>query len=405
MASDVIVPEVGELGMDVTFSRWLKQPGDDVAVGDELFELDTEKSVMVVEAYAAGTLADVRVQDGDIVAPRDVIATILEPGEEPGATITPPPAAPPAVTPPPAAAPSPAVSSGAAPSSAVPATGPVTPGSQPTRSGGLSPKARRIARELGVDTDGLAGSGPGGLVTEADVRAAAASSGAPASDEPTPAPVATPPPDAVERTRRAVADLTTAAWQSIPHFYLQLETDIERGLELAKPTPLLCVAAAQALVRNPACNLRWEGDLPVPREDVDLGLLVDTPTGLLIAVVKRAHELDLAAMAAAVGAAAERARAGKLSTDDLAPRSLTVSNLGMYAVDRFAAVIPKPDVLTLGVGRTRTVPRWDGTTFGPRRVVDLTLSVDHRALDGARAARLLDTLEAILADPVAEGIA
>jgi pyruvate dehydrogenase E2 component (dihydrolipoamide acetyltransferase) len=254
-----------------------------------------------------------------------------------------------------------------------------------------------VAKKLGVDTSGLTGSGPDGLITEADVRAAAK---------------ATDGGDAVgggaaetDRVRKAVADLTTASWQTIPHFYLELEADVERGLELAKPTPLICAATAQALVRHPECNLRWEGDRPVQREGVDLGLLIDTPVGLLIAVISDAHELDFADMADAIAAAAERSRNGKLSAADLVPRSLTISNLGMYAVDRFAAVIPKPDVLTLAVGRTRTVPRWDGSPFSPRRVVDLTLSIDHRALDGAAAARFMSSLEAILADPVAEGLA
>jgi pyruvate dehydrogenase E2 component (dihydrolipoamide acetyltransferase) len=126
---------------------------------------------------------------------------------------------------------------------------------------------------------------------------------------------------------------------------------------------------------------------------------------LLIAVIPGAHQLALADMADAIREAAARARSGKLSAADMGPRSLTLSNLGMYAVDRFAAVITRPDVMTLAMGRTRTAPRWDGSAFLPHRVLDLTLSVDHRALDGAAAARFLSTLESILADPVAGGLA
>ncbi len=162
---------------------------------------------------------------------------------------------------------------------------------------------------------------------------------------------------------------------------------------------------AQSLARHPECNLGWDGDRPVPRGSVDLGLLVDAPAGLLITVINEAQDLDLADMVEAIKGAADRARSGTLSAADLGPRSLTVSNLGMYSVDRFAAVIPTPDVLTLAVGRTRTVPRWDGSPFTPRKVVDLTLSVDHRALDGAAAARFMSTLESVLADPIAEGLA
>jgi pyruvate dehydrogenase E2 component (dihydrolipoamide acetyltransferase) len=253
-----------------------------------------------------------------------------------------------------------------------------------------------VAKKLGLDTEGLTGSGPDGLVTEADVRAAADR-----AEPDAPAPAI----DAADRARRAVAELTTRSWQTVPHFYLQLEADIQAGLELARPTPLICASVAQALARHPECNLGWDGDSSVRRSSVDLGLLVDAPAGLLIAVINDAQDLDLADMADAVRAAAERARSGTLSAADLGPRSLTVSNLGMYAVDRFAAVIPTPDVLTLAVGRTRTVPRWDGTPFTPRKVADLTLSVDHRALDGAAAARFMSTLESVLADPVAEGLA
>jgi len=398
MAFDVIVPEVGEVGMEVVFVRWLKADGDQVAVGEPLFEVDTEKSVMEVEAYAAGTLTDLAVGEGDTIQTRQIIARILVPGEDLAISAAPSSSQ--------IASPPPSGSSGIVESSsAIPETRSAsTPADEALRRpAGVSPRARRVARELGVGTEGLVGSGPDGLITETDVRAAAQDSG---DSEPAAAL------DPADRARRAIADLTTRSWQTIPHFYLQLEADVERGLELAKPTPLICASVAQALARHPECNLGWEGDTPLQRSSVDLGLLVDAPVGLLIAVVTEAQDLGLGAqdlglgdMAEALAAAADRARSGKLSAADLGARSLTVSNLGMYAVDRFAAVIPKPDVLTLAVGRTRTAPRWDGSAFTPRKVVDLTLSVDHRALDGAAAARFLSTLESVLADPIAEGLA
>lgn len=392
MASDVIVPEVGEVGMDVIFVRWLKAEGDEVAAGDPLFEVDTEKSVMEVEAYAAGTLSGLLVSDGDTVQTRQVIAQILAPGEDAASVVA-------ASTPQPnPSSPPPGGSTGTVASSAVPATDSGTAAPAPERQAGVSPRARRVAKKLGVDTAGLQGSGPDGLITESDVRAAAegATTGPAAVGER---------PDPADRARRAIADLTTGSWQSIPHFYLQLEADVERGLELAKPTPLILASVAQALVRHPECNLGWDGDRPVPRTSVDLGLLVDAPAGLLIAVINDAQDMDLIEMADAIRSAADRARSGKLGAADMGVRSLTVSNLGMYAVDRFSAVIPRPDVLTLTVGRTRTVPRWDGSAFRPGKAADLTLSVDHRALDGAAAAKFMTTLESILADPAAGGLA
>jgi pyruvate dehydrogenase E2 component (dihydrolipoamide acetyltransferase) len=132
---------------------------------------------------------------------------------------------------------------------------------------------------------------------------------------------------------------------------------------------------------------------------------VDAPSGLLITVVGDAASLTLADMTEAVAATAARARSGRLEAVDAGPRSLTISNLGMYPVDRFAPVITAPDVLTLAVGRVRTEPRWQGSTFMPRRVVTLTLAADHRAIDGALAARFLSTLEAVLRDPIKEGLA
>jgi pyruvate dehydrogenase E2 component (dihydrolipoamide acetyltransferase) len=411
MASDVVVPEVGEVGMEVVFVRWLKAEGDEVAVGEPLFEVDTEKSVMEVEAYAAGTLTGLEVGEGDTVQTRQVIARILAPGEEPApaaladdrepSPTSEHPGSGASGTPTDHVSPLPGWSPGTADSSsAVPATSPA-PVSAPRRAG-VSPRARRVAKQLGVDTAALVGSGSNGLITEADVRAAAAAERAHVA---APQTGSTASPDPADRARRAIADLTTRSWQSIPHFYLQLQADVETGLGLSKPTPLICAAVAHALQRHPECNLAWDADKPIQRDGVDLGLLVDAPAGLLIAVITNAQDLDLVQMADAIREAAGRARSGTLGAADMGTRSLTISNLGMYAVDRFSAVIPRPDVLTLAVGRTRTLPHWDGTSFVPRQAVELTLSVDHRALDGAAAARFLSTVESVLADPAAEGLA
>jgi pyruvate dehydrogenase E2 component (dihydrolipoamide acetyltransferase) len=397
--SDVIVPEVGELGMDVTFVRWLKDPGDEVAVGDPLFEVDTEKSVMVVEAYAAGRLTDVRVSEGDSVAPRDVIGRIVSDEDVMGDASR--PSADMHVTEP-ESVPGAQASSSAAPGtdSRPPSPG-VAAGHHPGRA---SPRARRLAAELGVDIAALVGTGPDGLITEADVRSAEGRASAPEAGAASTAKGAATD-DPAARARRAIAELTTASWRSIPHFYLQLEADVDAGLDLAKPTPLVCSAVARALARHPECNLAWEGDAPARRDRVDIGLLVDAPSGLLITVLDDADKLDLAGMADAIAAAVGRARRGTLAAADFGPRSISISNLGMYAVDRFSAVIARPDVLTLAVGRSRAAPRWDDSTFVPRRVMDLTLSVDHRALDGAAAARFMTTLASVLADPAASGLA
>ena len=190
-----------------------------------------------------------------------------------------------------------------------------------------------------------------------------------------------------------------SAWRTIPHFYLRLGADVTAAVGEARPTTLICAAAVRALARHPECNLEWEGTELVRRDRLDLGLLVDTPRGLLLPRVVNADRLTLADLDVAIDAAVTRARTGTLKTVDFGPRSLTVSNLGMFAVDSFAGVIAAPDVMLLSVGRFRTVPVWDGQAFEPRQVVELTLSVDHRAIDGADAGRFLTTLESLLREP------
>jgi pyruvate dehydrogenase E2 component (dihydrolipoamide acetyltransferase) len=218
------------------------------------------------------------------------------------------------------------------------------------------------------------------LITESDVRAAVAS-------------------PQTGNVRLAVANSTAASWRSIPHFYLTLEADVTAGLARAKPTGLICSAIAWSLRQHPELNLAWDKDRLVRRDSVDLGLLVDTPRGLLLPVIRGADRLSLASMQEAIDRAAGRARAGQLRPEDYGPRSLSVSNLGMFSVDRFSGVIAAPDVMLIAIGRLRTAPHWESDTWRPRRVTDLTLSVDHRAIDGAAGARFLSTLERVLAEP------
>jgi pyruvate dehydrogenase E2 component (dihydrolipoamide acetyltransferase) len=226
--------------------------------------------------------------------------------------------------------------------------------------------------------------GQGHLITERDVRAAASGGDVGARRE---------------KVRRAVAQRTSAAWRSIPHFYLRLDADVSAALKLHRPTELVCAAAIEALRRHPECNLAWAGDRLETRSSIDVGILVDTPDGLLLPAVRAADGLSFAELASALRDAVERAHRSVLAASDSGPRSITVSNLGMHAVDGFAGVIAMPDVLLLAVGRVVERPAWDGASWQPRKVMPLTLSVDHRALDGASAARLLTTLEAMLADP------
>jgi pyruvate dehydrogenase E2 component (dihydrolipoamide acetyltransferase) len=159
-------------------------------------------------------------------------------------------------------------------------------------------------------------------------------------------------------------------------------------------------ALARSLRDRPECNVEWRPDGTLAQRDtVDLGLLVDTPDGLLLPAIRGADRLSGDELAAAITAAAGRARAGRLHADDFATRSGSVSNLGMFAIDEFAGIVATPDPILLSIGRASVRPRWDGSGFAPRTIATLTLSVDHRALDGADAGRLADALEARLSGP------
>lgn len=380
MAVDIIVPDMGEHGMELHFVRWLSQEGEAVSVGDPLFEIDTDKTTVEVEAYAAGTLAGLRVAAGDTVQPRQVVGVLLSAGETLESAV------------------GPLLSDDARPSAskaaeqqASPETGRASRDGSRTRA---TPRARRLAREHGIDLERLEGSGTGGMIVQSDVEAALAVAGASAERSTHAAGE-----ESVVQPRRKVAERTQRSWREIPHFHLRLEVDVTDVLRSLRPTTAVCAAAARALARHPECNLEWTGNELRRRNSVDIGLLVASDHGLLLPTLPRVDSLSPAELDTAIRAAGDRARAGRLAPRDLQPRSLTVSNLGMFSVDSFDAVISAPDVLLLAVGRSRTKPIWFTDTFRPRTTIELTLAVDHRALDGAEAARMLGTLEELLHDP------
>lgn len=366
MPVEVIVPEVGEVGMDLVFVGWLRDEGDRVEIGDALFELDTDKTTVEVEAYAAGVLTGRCAAGGDKVVPRQVVAFLLQEGES-----------------------AEALASSSAASAEAP---PGEPGL--FRSAGridgersrvrATPRARAFAREHGIDLSEVGSPAGGGLITVEDVQVHIA-----ACDER----------EVVPRARVAASARTARAWREIPHFHLRLEIDVTDAVAHHRPTTAICAAVARALAAHPECNLEWSAGDVRRRNTVDLGLLVTTDAGLLLPTVRRADSMSVNELDKQLRELATRARAGRLRPDDLGPRSLTVSNLGMFAVDGFDAVISAPDVLLLSVGRTRTQPRWSGDGWRARQVLEVTLAVDHRALDGADGARLLGTVEELLLEP------
>jgi len=392
VAIDVVVPEVGEVGMEVTFVTWYHGEGDEVVAGEPLYQVDTQKTLFDVEAVASGRLAGVLVAAGDPLEPHQVIARIMLPGDVHVPVVASPEATGTVTQDDTPEAPRP---SAATPSSRPPVDAQADPA--PPRTGS-SPRARRLAATLGVTLDEVSGTGPGGLVTEADVRGTHVLPDGPSPA--TPATSVSAPAGNAERLRRGTAELTTRSWQTVPHFFVRMDADLTSGLEVAKPTPLVVAAFARALRGRPEANLAWQPDgTLLQRPTVDLGILVDTPDGLLLPMIHQADGLGLRELADEIRSAADRARSGKLRTEDFGPRSGSVSNLGMFAVDAFAGVLAAPDVLLLSVGRVGVRPIRDGSTWTPRSVASLTLSVVHRALDGADAGRLLTDLERLLGDP------
>jgi pyruvate dehydrogenase E2 component (dihydrolipoamide acetyltransferase) len=401
--------------------RWLKSEGDTVAKGDDLYEVETEKVNMEVEAPADGTLLKIVVDGGgDEVPIGTVLAYLGEPGEAvpdapaaapasngsaPAATPTPPPAAAPkpakapaASAPAPAAAQAPAPAATLAPVGAAPTTSRIK----------ASPLARKMARDKGLDLSQLAGSGPEGRIVARDLEGAelqpAAATSVTSGD--------------VERVpltsmRRTIVRRLGEAWQA-PAFYLTREIDMEQANDLrqrlvdamhegdTKPTvsDIITKACAVALRRHREMNSHFAGDEILRFGSVHIGMAVATDNGLVVPVIRDCHLKTVREIAADRSALVKKARSGKLSPADMEGGTFTVSNLGMMGIDHFTAVLNPPMAGILAVGQTQdTVVAVKGKpTVRPRMTV--TLGCDHRAVDGAIGAAFLQTLAGNLEDPL-----
>ena len=395
MANEVKLPRLGQGMESGTIVQWLKSEGDEVAKGEPLYEVDTEKVTQEVEAEVAGVLLRIAVPEGE-VAVGQTIAFIGEHGETPpkeAAEPEPKPEKEEHVPAPAREAPVPVVSV-----VATQADGRVK----------ASPLARRIARERGIDLHALAGTGPEGRIVAEDVERAAATS------KPAAPPLA-PRPGEVESipltsVRRTIARRLTEAWQ-VPVFQLQVSADMARADDLLAErkeldpdtrvtvTDLLTRICAQALVRHADVNVQFTEEALLRLPNANVGLAVAAPQGLVVPVVKGAERLSLGEIAVARADLVERARAGKLRSEDLDGGTFTISNLGMFGVERFVAVLNPPQAAILAVGATeeRAVVR-DGQVV-VRPTMTMTLTVDHRAVDGAPAAEFLRTVKRLLEEP------
>jgi pyruvate dehydrogenase E2 component (dihydrolipoamide acetyltransferase) len=441
MATNILMPALSPTMTEGTLARWLKAEGDTVKAGDIIAEIETDKATMEVEAVDEGILGKIMVAGGTAgVKVNDVIAVLVQPGESanraPVAVAAPP--APVVATAPPA----PVAAAVAAPV-AGPMTAAVVAPSAPAPTAGdriiASPLARRMAAQAGLDLAGVPGTGPNGRVVKADVEAAlskpkaaaplprAASVAplpveAPAAPKPAPKPaplaIAAPHTAVPHSTmRRVIARRLSESKQHVPHFYVSMDIEIDALLKLRaqlnctspKEGPgafklsvndLVIKAAAVALRRFPNVNAMWSDDAILQLHDVDISIAVSIPDGLITPIIKRADQKGLAAISNEMKDLAARAKTGKLKPDEFQGGGFSISNMGMYGVRDFAAIInpPQAGILAVGAGEARAVVK-DGA-LAVATIMTCTLSVDHRVIDGALAAEFLQALKRIIEEPL-----
>jgi pyruvate dehydrogenase E2 component (dihydrolipoamide acetyltransferase) len=414
VAKDVIMPALGMAQETGTLLQWLKSPGDTVTQGEPLMEVETDKANVEVEAPASGILSNVSAQPGDVIPVGQTIALILAPGE----TVA-------------------KADRGSAPIAATPIAMRVAAehnvdlsqikprgdriqkddvlaflNVQNVKTQGdgrrlASPKARRLAQERRVDLKAISGSGPDGAVLAADVLMRQA-----------PAPIAVAPVEtaaletlSVSRMWRVMVERISQAWTTIPHFYVIREVNATRLIawredvqkrvtEKITYTDLLVKLVAAALRQHPRLNASWQKDAIVLNSDINIGLAVAVDEGLIVPVIHRADHMSLSQLAARRAELVSKAQANKLPLDDISGGTFTISNLGMYGVDAFNAIINPPQAAILAISRIadRVVPLNGQPVVQP--MMTLSLSCDHRVVDGARGAQFLQTLTESIEDPL-----
>jgi pyruvate dehydrogenase E2 component (dihydrolipoamide acetyltransferase) len=411
MANIIDMPKLSDTMTVGTLAKWLKKEGDLVKAGDMIAEVETDKATMELECFFDGTLLKIFAPGGSKVALGAPLCAIGKPGE----TVVAPepktaPAAPAKASPPaPAPAPAPAAQKAPAPAPAAPA-----PATAPAGRVKISPLARKLAAEKGIDPAGVTGSGPGGRVVRVDVIAAASAprSAAPAAVSRS-GPVQEERTVAVSGMREAIARRLVESKTQLPHFYLEIEIDaapllsireqLNRGLETAgvklSVNDFVLKAAAEALRLVPQVNASWLGDSIRYHGAAHVSFAVAIEDGLITPVVRDTHLKDVFQISTEAKALGKRAKEKKLKPDEFTGGTFCVSNLGMMGIPRFSAIINPPNAAILAVGAIvkKPVVRDDAITVG--QTMTLTLSCDHRVVDGAVGASYLNALKSLLESP------
>ena len=400
MAFELFVPRLGWDMEEGTFAGWLKKDGETVKEGQPVFLVESEKAEQEVESLESGILripAD-GPQPGDVLPVGTLIGYLVEPGEEAPSSVksvgrTPP-------MPESAGAKAESASTGGA---VVP-----TPAAQPREERepaarpSISPRAKRIAKELGVDWKKVQGTGSEGRIVEGDIRAVASGS------------AAAPPPAQVGRLRKRIAERVSESAHSTAPVTLTVEADatnlVGRRAELKASasdgavvptyTDLLVELTATALERHPLMNAYWENEEIRVLDDIHIAIAVDTEEGLLAPVLRDANKKSIEQIAQESGSLAERARARRLDRETLQGGTFTITNLGTYGVDAFTPIINLPQCAILGVGAIRLKPAVHKGQLAARHMVSLSLTFDHRIVDGAPAAAFLKTVRELIEQPV-----
>ena len=405
MATKVVMEALSPTMEEGRLVKWLKHEGDAVDAGDVLAEVETDKAVMELPARGDGLLRKVLVPEGATVPVGQLVAVIAAKDEDISALVRDG-----------AGAPAPAKTPAAGPASQAPAatTPRASPAPQPPADATparvkASPLARRIARERGVDLAVVRGSGPGGRIIKRDLEGAAAVSAVPAPS----ATVAAFQDVPLTQIRKTIARRLVESLGPIPHFFLTVEIDMERAWDAREAlnhlgeeprisfNDIIVKVVAQALRQHRECNAWWQGDFIRYFGDVHLGMAVAVDQGLITPVIRHANQKSLRQIALETGDLSRRARERKLKPEEYTGGTFSVSNLGMLGIHEFTAVINPPEAGIVAVGGITQQPVVEDGAVTVRRRMRITMSCDHRVIDGATGARFLQTVKRMLENPLA----
>ncbi len=412
MATNVVMPQMGYDMREGTVVRWYKQEGETVDRGEVIADIETDKATVEFEAYTGGVLGRIVAQEGIAVPVGQLIAIITDPGEAvPEAEPAAPPAAAAPAAPPPAPAPA-----AEAPPPAAPAA--------PSADGQVraSPIARRLARERGIDLALVAGTGPNGRITERDVESyqpAAAEPAAAPAPAPAAAPTATPaaaPADSrieLSRMRQTIARVTADSKSTAPHFYVTAEIDMGKAMALRRDVndasdpenrvsvnDLMVKACALALARHPKFNSFFRGDHLEVHGAMNIGIAIALESGLILPGVSNCETKSLLQIAAGTKDLISRANSGALRNEEYSSTTFSISNMGMFDVESFTAIIYPPHAAILAVGSVKQQPVVRDGELAVGTMMKATLSTDHRVADGAEAGQFLMEIKRVLENPV-----